>query len=454
MVARTPPGPAPGRPRIALMTVLLAAAMPVRLSGSFPLINSISILDILLIIAGATLFLDLAFRPVDVGDRALFGLLCAPLLVSTVSLVWSHDRAATMRAVIIYTEALIAYLFVLRELGGLPPDRVVRFVKRYAYLLIIPGILLLLHVPGFAPDVAAKHSSGGYLTYYTRLSHPVLGGSNNLATVLAFFAPVLLYWGHTRHDRGITVAGFVTLLAIFLTLSRGVLLSFLIAGVLYGVLAAGRRTTRQPGLAGKIAAAVAAGAVAIAVFYAVNPATHEFFSGRFSASNVTSRSELASVSFTKIASSPVLGYGSGVNLPVNPLVNGNRGVAELGKLDTHNAYLQQALYFGLPLGLVVSLALWGTAGLFLARRRSAAVAGVIAYTLLVQLVSFLFESSFEGTVLRVLFYLSIGLAVGLLRAVEEERRVSPERQPPVPDGRSHVGHPFSSPRTASPQLRI
>ena len=46
-----------------------------------------------------------------------------------------------------------------------------------------------------------------------------------------------------------------------------------------------------------------------------------------------------------------------------------------------------------------------------ANRHSRALSGVIAYTILVQLVSFLFESSFEGTVLRVLFYLSIGLAV-------------------------------------------
>ena len=47
-------------------------------------------------------------------------------------------------------------------------------------------------------------------------------------------------------------------------------------------------------------------------------------------------------------------------------------------------------------------------------------AGAIAYVLIVQLVLFLFESSFEGTVLRVLFYLSIGLAVALLRAIERE----------------------------------
>jgi hypothetical protein len=69
---------------------------------------------------------------------------------------------------------------------------------------------------------------------------------------------------------------------------------------------------------------------------------------------------------------------------------------------------------------VASLALCATAGVFLVRRWSNAFAGVIAYTVIVQLVIFMFESSFEGTVLRVIFYLSIGLAAGLLRAMESE----------------------------------
>src|SRR5262245_35407208 len=211
-------GPAPGRPRIALMVVLLAAAVPVRLSGSFPLVNSVSVLDILLIALGVTLFLDFAFRPLDVGYRELFWILCVPVVVTVLSLVWSVDRPATLRSVLVYTEGLIAYLFVMRELEGLPPDRIITYIKRYSYLLIVPAVLLLLHVPGFAPQVEGiKHSSGGYLTYYTRLSHPFIGGSNNLATVLAFFVPILIYWGHTHRERRITLAGFVALVAIFVT---------------------------------------------------------------------------------------------------------------------------------------------------------------------------------------------------------------------------------------------
>jgi O-antigen ligase len=202
----------------------------------------------------------------------------------------------------------------------------------------------------------------------------------------------------------------VTLLAIFATLSRGVLLAFLVAGLVYALLTLGRRSVRKGGLGTQIVAAVALGAVAITVLYSVNPPTHEFVGGRLSLTNVHERSELISRSFAKIGARPLLGYGAGVAPDHDPFL----------KEGVHNTYLQQLVYFGLPLGVFVSFALCGTAGVFLARRRSHPFAGVIAYALIVQLLIFLVESSFEGTVLRVLFYLSVGLATALLRSVEAE----------------------------------
>jgi O-antigen ligase len=433
------------RPRIALMGVLVAAAVPVRISVSLPVVNSISVLDILLVLAAGTLALDLAFRPLDVGYRNLFWILSIPLVLSVLSIVWSHDRGASVRASLVYAAGLVAYLFVVRELAGLGPERVITYIKRYAYLLIIPGLLLLLRAPGFAPQEAGlDESDASYLSYYTRLSHPFIGRSNNLATVLAFFVPLLLYWGHARRDRRVTAAGVATLLAVFLTLSRGVLLAFLVAGVLYGLLTLGRRRAGRGGLAPTIAFVLLWGVVAVAGFYTVNPATQQYFATRFDPDNVVNRAELVSSSFTHIAANPLLGHGSGVSPAYEPTslaaqetylrrLRADSGVTPPVEpepvLDVHNTYLQQVLYFGLPLGLLASLALVGTVAVFLARRRHTVLAGVIAYTLLVQLVIFLMQASFEGTVLRVLFYMSIGLAVGLLRSVERESRATAS---PVP----------------------
>lgn len=433
----------PGRPRIALMVVLVAAAFPYRIANSVAVVDSFSVLDVVLVVVAFTLILDLAFRPIDIGPRPLFWLLCVPAVVSGASLAWSHDHAATLRATLVYVEGLIIYLFVIRELDGVPAARVITYIKRYTYLVIIPAILLILHVPGFAPEVEFGHSNGAYLTYFTRLSHPVIGASNNLATVLAFFVPLLLYWGHSRHDRRASIAGFVALAAIFLTLSRGILLSFVIAGALYWVFASGRRTLRAPGLGRKVVAGVTIGAVAIVVLYNLNPSTKDSFASRYGTQNIQIRGELLSYALAEIAKSPVLGYGSaaspqlrGIDFHPNSAGSAlncagcpapNTAVLYPLKVDSHNTYLQQALYFGLPLGLLVSLALWGTVAVFLTRRRSAALAGVIAYTIIVQLVSYLFEASFEGTLLRILFYLSIGLAAALLRADEEAIAAIPHR---------------------------
>jgi O-antigen ligase len=299
-------------------------------------------------------------------------------------------------------------------------------------------VLLLLHIPGFEPREESGPSSGDYIRYFSRLSHPVIGSSNNLATVLAFFVPILLYWGHTRRDPRATRAGVISLVAIGLTLSRGILLAFLIAGVLYLPFRGRRSDAAAGGLGAKIAASVALGAVAIGVFYAINAPTRGFFEGRLSAANVEQRTDLFSYSFSQIEANPVLGAGAGVTPGIASMQPNTEPVSldlynvrpatdsspQRAAVDVHNAYLQQAIFYGLPLGVLVSIALCGTAGVFLARRRTVALAGVIAYALMVQLISFLFEGSFESTVLRVLFYLSIGMAAALLRSVEQEQESS------------------------------
>ncbi|MGI5193026.1 O-antigen ligase family protein [Streptomyces sp. CA-288835] len=395
------------------MLALFAAAMPLRIPMDNPVFHSISILDIILCFAAVTLALDCALHPLNIGYRPLFTLLCVPLLVCGISVAWSQDRFATLRATTVYAEGIIAYLFVLRELGGASPTRVIVYVKRYSYLLIIPAVLLLLHVPGFAPqEPDLPRTSGDYLSYYSRLSHPVLGRSNNLATVLAFFVPLLFYWGHARHDRRFMRAGWITLVAVVCTMSRGVIFALLAVALIAALSSLIRSRWIDSRTVGKIAAGVAVVTTAIVFFQRFNPSARKFISERFSESNITIRSDLARKALGEIAARPLLGYGGGVapdrdrRLPI----------------DVHNTYLQQMVYFGLLLGLVVSLVLIGTAIFFFSRWRIGTINRVIGFSLMAQMLIFLTESSFEGTVLRVIFYMSIGLAAALARACEGERR--------------------------------
>src|SRR5262249_28578348 len=147
--------------RLFLMVALVAAAMPIRIAVGVPVVDSISVLDVVLLVAALTLLLDLSYRPLDTGYKQVFGLLCLPLAVAAFSVVWSQDRPATLRAILIYVEGLVAYLFVVRELHGLSPARIVGYLARFAYLLIIPAVLLLLHVPRVEPRAssALSHSS-------------------------------------------------------------------------------------------------------------------------------------------------------------------------------------------------------------------------------------------------------------------------------------------------------
>lgn len=416
--ARAPARPENGtghgaRPRILLTLVLIAAAMPVRLFRSVPGIDSVSVLDILLAVAALTLFLDLACKPLDIGYPRLLALLCVPAVVCGLSMLWTQDRSATFRATLIYLEGIVAYLFVVRELGDAPPGRVMTYIRRYCLLLIVPAVLLLLRVPGFGPEEPGLPTdSDRYLSYYSRLSHPALGPSNNLATVLAFFVPLLLYWGHVRHDRRFTLAGCVTLAAVVCTLSRGVLLGLLTAAVLAGLGNLLRRRRAGSRVFGKVVGVVAVTGVVAALLYRLLPDT--MVAGRFSPANVLIRSEFAVEAIAKIAERPLLGYGGGA---------APDGMGDLARV--HNTYLQQMVYFGVLLGALASLALIGTAAFFFSRWRTSQVARVVGFTLIAQLVVFAVESSFEGTVLRVLFYLSVGLATALVRASERQPAEAP-----------------------------
>jgi O-antigen ligase len=416
----------PDRPRLGLMALLLLAAMPVRLPTEVPLLGSVSVLDLFLFLASWTLVLDLPLRPLNWGYSSVVSLMAVPAVASLLSVVWSGDPVTSVKAALAYLEGLVAYLFVVRELEGLTPTRVIRYIGRYALLLTIPAVLLLLHVPGFAPyEPGLSQSSGSYISYYTRLSHPVLGRSNNLAAALAIFVPPLLYWGHTRRQSSASIVGFITLIAVAATLSRGLFLAAFIAGLAYLLLL--RRTSAAPrrSVVGKLIGVMIGLFVAAVALYQLNPPTREFFAGRLSGTNIDLRVNLYDEAFRRILDRPLLGYGADAA--------GSSDVALT--VDVHNTYVQQVLNFGLPLGIVVGLAIAALPIPFLLRRRIHPIAGAIGFAVLIEVVSFCFESSFEGTVIRVILYLSLGLLTGLLKAAEVEAEAIPSTKTSRPASR-------------------
>ncbi len=411
--------------RWGLMLVLLAAAMPVRFPVDVPLVHSISILDVFLIVGAWTLFVHVCVtRRFTIGDPQLFGLLALPLVVTVISMLWSQDLTATARSCLIYLEGLVAYAFVIRETDGLRPEQILTYMKRFVYLLIIPGVLLLFHVPGFDPltyDPTLSVTSGDYISFYTRLSHPILGRSNNLATLLAFFIFPLLYWGSRQRLGRFTRAGAVALIAVWLTFSRGVILAVIVSGFLCWFTGIDWRhaRARRPGLLGPVVVIAGLGLASVGLFYYFNPQAQLYLNllDRLNPATVTDRLQFIDVAMAKIGSSPWLGYGGGV-IPDHDVLLG---------LGVHNTYLQQILDYGVGLGLVVCVGLLLIGIYFLAHAKRHDMSRVLGFAVLGQLFIFMFESSFEGTVLKVLFYFSIGLAAGLLRALLPDNPLARDR---------------------------
>ena len=405
----------PERPRLLLGAVLIATAMPVRFPVHTPVFTSVSVLDVLMLVAAVTLVLDLPFRRLDVGYRTVFGLLGVPATATVLALAWSQDRTATLAVAGFTLESVVAYLFVTRELEGLSPDRVIALLERFVVLLIVPAVLLLFHVPGFQPEQPGlSPSSGDYLSYYTRLSHPILGRSNNLATVLVVFVPVLLWWGHTRRRRAATFVGFLGLAAVVATQSRGVMLASVVALGIFAIVRPPRRTPGRP-VFGKVFAATAVLAVAAVAFYELNPLTRELGASRLSPENVSLRAALYREAFGRLVSRPWIGFGPGV------VPDGDTALT----VDVHNTYVQQLLSFGVPIGVIVGLALVALPVWFFVRARAVPAAGVVALALTIEVLTFAFESSFEGSVLRPIFYMSVGLLAGLVRRLDADALAPP-----------------------------
>jgi O-antigen ligase len=417
-----------------LLLLLIAAAVPVQLDRSVPLIGYPSLLDVALLGALWSLFAGLALkRVIVIRHPALFIVLAIPVYVTALSMLWSQDLVLTTRTALTSVFGLLVYVYVLREMSDLPAEQIYRYMRWFVYLLIVPSVLLLLRIPGFAPqETGLDKTSTDYLGYFTRFSHPFIGRSNNLATVLAFFVPILAHRALVTRASADRVAAVAVITAVVLTQSRGVLLALLVVCPLLLLSSPELRRSRGRMLRAVGRSALVA-AAALGLLIRLNPETGQFFSTRFTAAGVSERATLLDQGWDRVTARPLAGYGA--------------GVAPLGATGTvdgpaHNTYLQQLISFGIPLGVLVSVSLIATVLFFFTRRTTAGL--VIGYAVLGQLLIFASQSSFEGTVLRVLFYLSLGLGVALVQAEGDGtgvQRLTPDARAPAPAHRARRSAP-------------
>ncbi len=396
--------------------LVVAAGLPVRFKIPFALFGSFTLLDVVLVGAALRLFFGTLSQRgrLKVGHLQVTALLAIPVLVCVVSLIWTSDLRATVRAVAMFAEAMVAYVVAVNTLAGLRTQQLFARAGGLVVLLLLGSLLSILQIPGFGPETPPNVAPGGpehiaYLTtYYARLSNPFYGLSNDYASVLALYVLPLFAWGVVSRKTGYSLLAGTAFAGVALTLSRGVVIATVAGGILF-LAAERRRVTRWiPGIV------LGGGLVATMgyVYYRLNEAVQTHLLDRLTATTIQVREAILTRTLQQIAESPLLGYGGGV--VSDPLLADG----------VHNTYLQQVLYYGIPLGVVCSAALWLLATRLLLwplRRRAARVmAAAIGVSVLIQLGVFLVETSFEATLPKTALYFFVAFGVIVVMQMNRE----------------------------------
>ena len=319
------------------------------------------------------------------------------LSLGLLSFLWTESAKSTVDFVISTAEGIVAFGIVILLLRGRTERFVVYAICSWIGLFTLGSLLMYAHVPGFAPAGNLDPSSGNYISFFTRFSHPLLGRSNNIAAIFVAFVPALALWAMIRRDK--VAAGFAigTTVLLIATGSRGALIGLIVASVAWLII--DRRARR---LGRRIVFWLVGIAVVSAVVVTVNGNVRALLVDRlFSARNVTARGSLLGDAWNAISQNPWLGVGGGAGA------------------DVHNTFVQQFVYFGLIGGTILAAALiWTVAFWFLPKRGTPAKWIYIAagIGIAAQVISFLFEASLEGALLRPLIWMTWGLLYALAQA--------------------------------------
>ncbi len=395
--------------------LILAAGFPVRIRLGFSVFGSLTLLDIVLAAAMLRLvFGVLANRGrVRLGDARVAILLTIPFLICVASLAWTMDVKATLRGIGIFTEAMVAYWAVTNAFADLATPQLFGRAATLVILLLAGSALSLLQVPGFGPPtgdlVLGSPDHVAFLAaYYARLGNPFYGLSNDFASVLALYVLPLLAWGVVRRKPAYSLLAGVAFAGIVLTLSRGVIAATVAGGILFLIAERQRLTRWLPGIALGFAVVITVGYL----YYQLNQAVQTYLLDRFRITTIHARQEILAMGLEKVSDAPILGYGAGV--VSDPLL----------ATGVHNTYVQQALYYGIPLGLLSSTALWLLAARFLfwptVLRGVRVMAVAVGASVLIQLAIFLVETSFEATLPKTGFYFFAAFATAILTQMSRE----------------------------------
>ncbi len=411
-----------------LMLMVLLAAHPVRVPlGS----ETVSVFDLALVPLGLVFVVRrLAGRRMEWGPRIVLVALIVQFAVTLLSMTWTVSSGETLVATIVAAEALVVYLLVLDFGTGRPAGQLAGLLGVYSLLLVASSTATFVGLPGFEPPATAEDPWG----WTARLSHSLIGKSNNLATLLVLIAPVVWYAGRLLDRMWLKVTALITVAAIALTLSRGAMLALVVmAGVWFltkpgSRWARARQRSQRVGTVVVTVLAVVGGSVLVLLGLTAVQGRGVSLDGRLSLDD-NGRFALYRQALER-ASERLLGFGPGAS-----------------EVDVHNTYLQALVDSGVIFGtlFVVSLAMLVVPWFARAYRSvSEGTRRITGLAFVGLLVICMVESSYEGTLLRQLMWLVLALIVAWHGASARQREGDTGWDAPAPgwsppDGRGWLG---------------
>jgi len=361
-----------------------------------------------------------AFNSQRIKERRLFLLLSLPLVVGVFSLSWAQNLIQPTKYLVSFAEAMLAYYFAVTVFTALAPNAAARAISGMVLLLLAGSLLSYLNAPGFDPEQIYFQNyqddlQAAFLaSYYSRLSHPFVGLSNAFASVLSFYLFLLWTYGRASGKNFYIFMAGLTFIAILATFSRGVIIAVVLAGLVFVKI---QKVKIRLSIARLIVGVSLIGFLLAFLFLA--PSGRDLvgydlsvaasLESRMSIDNLEGRFEIIDYAWERIAERPLLGYGAGVKA----------GDSELLETTAHNAFIEQLLNYGIPLGLLLCVSFIFVMLYFFdvrhLSRQQAVVSKGVGIAVLSQLLVFFSQASFEGYLLKVIYYFSIGLGVVLVR---------------------------------------
>lgn len=408
-----------------LLLMVLLAAHPVRIPlGS----ETVSVFDLALVPLGLLFMVRrLSKRQMEWGPRIVLVALITQFTITLLSMTWTVSPSETLVTTVVAAEALAVYLLVMDFSTGCSPTHIAGLLGLYALLLVASSVATFVGVPGFDPPSTAEDPWG----WTVRLSHSLIGKSNNLATLLVLIFPVVWHAGKVFDRMWLRATSWITLAATVLTLSRGAMLAVGIMASIWFLVTPtlrrpwSRRRTRRTSNALATGLVVLIGGVLVLFGLTAAEGRGASLNNRFSLGD-NGRFALYSEALGRI-SERFLGFGPGAS-----------------EVDVHNTYLQSLVDFGVFFGLLfvasfaILLAPWfmkvyGSASEATRKTVGVAFAGALFI--------YMVESSYEGTLLRQLMWFVLALAVAWHTTTSRHADGDPGWDPPgegwrIPDRRA------------------